>query len=393
MFAILSYTEMSTIADKIRIDAHSAKPIYQQIAEQVQQLIVTRQLRAGEHLPSVRHLGHLFNISPNTVAKAYLELERKQVVVSKRGGGTIVTSGMDDAFMRGVRQKHLSDNVNDDIIRILSQGYTPEELEAVFYTNLERWREERRLMEVQTSSPLKNKSSKIIRIVGSHDIALNILIAMFRQREIETVVELTQAGSLGGLIALQEEKADLAGTHLLDEETGEYNLPFIKRILPGRDIAVINLAYRVQGLMVSAGNPKKIKGLSDLRRPDVVFINRQKSSGTRVLLDMHLKKQKISPGEITGYDIELDNHLAVASAVAQGKADTGLGIEAAARSTGLDFLPLFNERYDLIIPVPVYKSKLVAPLLKIIGSNEFKKIIKEVDGYDTSQTGKTTFLP
>lgn len=384
---------MSEITEKLRIDAHSTKPIYQQIAEQLQQLIVTKQLKAGDHLPSVRRLGYMLNISPNTVAKAYLELERKQVVVSKRGGGTIVTSGMNDSFMRSIRQRHLSNSVNEDIIRILSQGYSPEELEAAFYTNLERWREERRSAEEQQSSLSSVEKSNIIRIVGSHDIALNTLIAMFRQREKETVVELSQVGSLGGLIALEQEKADLAGAHLLDEETGEYNVPFIKRILPGREIAVVNLVYRIQGLMFPEGNPKKIKGLADLRRTGIVFVNRQKSSGTRVLLDMNLKKQKIASGGIKGYENEVDNHLSVASIVAQGNADTGLGIEAAARSCGLDFLPLFRERYDLIIPVPVYKSRLLTPLLKIISSNEFKKIIKEVDGYDTSQTGKVTFLP
>jgi len=133
--------DMSEIIEKVRIDSRSSKPIYQQIAEQLQQLIATEQIRAGEHLPSVRHLGYLLDISPNTVAKAYLELERKRVVVSKRGGGTIVASGMDDPGMKEIRHKHLFDNVNDDIIKMLSQGYSYEELEAAFYTCLERWRE------------------------------------------------------------------------------------------------------------------------------------------------------------------------------------------------------------------------------------------------------------
>src|SRR4030042_3445058 len=113
--------EMNTKVDKIRLDPRSAKPIYQQIAEQLQQLIVTEQIKSGEHLPSVRHLGYLLNVSPNTVARAYLELERKQVVAAKRGGGTIVTSGMDDPVMRTIRQKHLFDNADEDIIKVLSQ--------------------------------------------------------------------------------------------------------------------------------------------------------------------------------------------------------------------------------------------------------------------------------
>jgi molybdate-binding protein/DNA-binding transcriptional regulator YhcF (GntR family) len=384
---------MNTIIDKIRIDSRSSKPIYQQIAEQIQQLIATEQIRAGEHLPSVRHLGFLLDISPNTVARAYLELERKQVVVSKRGGGTIVTTGTDVHVMQEIRQKHLLDNVNEDIIKMLSQGYDPEELEAAFYTSLERWREERRVsIEVADTSQSITKRSKTIRIVGSHDIALNILVALFRQREKDMRIELTYVGSLGGLIALQEEKADLAGTHLLDEETGEYNIPFIKRVLPGRDIAVVNLVYRIQGLMFAAGNPKEIKGLADLRRPDITFINRQKGSGTRVLLDIQLKRNGIDSRDIRGYTTEMDTHLAIASAIAQREADSGLGIEAAARSCKLDFLPLFRERYDMVIPGPVYQSDLVAPLLRMISSKEFTRIVNKVDGYDTSQTGTTTFI-
>lgn len=384
---------MSDIIEKMRVDSRSSKPIYQQIAERLQQLIATEQIKAGEHLPSVRHLGYLLDISPNTVAKAYLELERKQVVVSKRGGGTIVTSGMDAPAMKEIRQKHLFDNVNDDIIKMLSQGFSSEELEAAFYTCLERWREQKRVSaEALNNTPYIEQNVKTIRILGSHDIALNMLVAIFRQRVKDTQVQLSDVGSVGGLIAIAEGKADIAGTHLLDEVTGEYNLPFIKRILPGREIALVNLVYRVQGLMFAAGNPRQITGLADLQKPDVVFINRQKGSGTRVLLDMQLKHLGIVTHEIQGYDVEANTHLAVGLAIAQGKADTGLGIEAAARSFGLDFLPLFRECYDLAIPGPTYRSELMAPLLNIINSDDFKRIVNKVDGYDTSQTGTTRFI-
>ncbi len=393
MFAILSSVVTDKHIETIRLDPRSPKPIYQQIAEQLQRLIVTEQIKAGDHLPSVRHLGYLLNISPNTVARAYLELERKQVVAAKRGGGTIVTSGTDDPMMRTIRQKRLFDSVDEDIIKMLSQGYSIEELKAAFYTRLERWREERQISaEVPGISPSRIEVSKTIRIVGSHDIALNMLVALLRQRERDLEVQLTLAGSLGGLIALQEDKADLAGTHLLDEETGDYNLPFIKRILPGREVAVVNLAYRIQGLMFGTGNPLQIKGLADLRRPDVLFVNRQKGSGTRVLLDMQLKRQGIAPSEIRGYDVELGNHLAVGAAIARGKADAGLGIEAAAQSCGLGFLPLFRERYDLAIPGHIYRGELLVPLLQILNSAEFKKIVSKVAGYDTSQTGMTTLV-
>ncbi|MFH1662500.1 MAG: substrate-binding domain-containing protein [Chloroflexota bacterium] len=200
------------------------------------------------------------------------------------------------------------------------------------------------------------------------------------------------AGSLGGLVALQQGEADLAGIHLLDEETGEYNYPYVKHILPGIRVAVVHLAYRVQGFMLPRGNPGQIKNFEDLRHPDIIMVNRQKGSGTRVLLDLKLRELGLLPEEIKGYRNELDTHLAVATAIAEGKADVGLGIEAAAHNCDLDFIPLFRERYDLIMPAEKYKSKPVSYLVKIIKSRSFKKAVTEIGGYDTSETGDTNFI-
>jgi molybdate-binding protein/DNA-binding transcriptional regulator YhcF (GntR family) len=378
---------------EIQLDYHSAIPLYQQIIEHLRQLIATEQMKPGDRLPSIRQLSRSLSINPNTVARAYLELEQEQIIISRRGGGTTITSRGESPIIRAMRQKRLLESVNEDIIKTLSQGYSPEELEAAFYLSLERWREERQTAASEPKeTPAAKADSDIIRIVGSHDLALNILLDLLRQREEGLRTEVTHAGSLGGLIALQEERADLAGTHLLDEETGEYNYPYVKRVLPGREIAIVNLAYRTQGLMFASGNPRQIKGLADLRRPDIVFVNRQKGSGTRVLLDLQLKHQGIMPSEVRGYEVEFNTHLAVASYITQGHADVGLGIEAAARGCNLDFMPMFRERYDLVIPMHVYRSPRLAPMLEIIASDEFKKIVDEVGGYDTSQTGTTTFF-
>jgi putative molybdopterin biosynthesis protein len=221
---------------------------------------------------------------------------------------------------------------------------------------------------------------------------LNILVDLLKKRNDRLEVLMTNAGSLGGLIALQEERAHLAGIHLLDEETGEYNYPYVKRILPGREVAVVHLAYRIQGLMYNRGNPKQITGIADLKRPDVTFVNRQKGAGTRVLLDIQMRQLGIHPHEIKGYEREMDTHLAVGSAIARGEADVALGIEAAARSCGLDFLPLFRERYDLVMMRDNYRSRLLAPLLSTINSDEFREVVDKVGGYDTSQTGVVNFL-
>ncbi len=378
----------------IKLDYHSATPIYQQIAEQLRQLIAMEQIKPGDRLPSIRQLSHSLKINPNTVCRAYLKLEQEQILVSRRGGGTSVKSQDIISDVKAGRQKKLLENMNEDIIKSLSQGYSPEDLEAAFYLSLERWREERQSeINKPAEAAIEQKKSNIIRIVGSHDLALNILLDLLRQKVADLKTEVTHAGSLGGLIALQEERADMAGTHLLDEETGEYNYPYVKRILPGRELAIVNLSYRIQGLMIKKGNPKKIKDLVDLTRKDITFVNRQGGSGTRVLLDLQLKRQGISSDEIKGYKTEFNTHLAVASHIARGDADVGLGIEAAAISCGLDFMPMFRERYDLVIPMANYKSQRFAPMLEIIRSDEFKKIVDGVGGYDTSQTGTTTLIP
>ncbi|OGO32384.1 MAG: hypothetical protein A2Z29_02225 [Chloroflexi bacterium RBG_16_56_11] len=337
-------------------------------------------------------MAHSLGINQNTVVKAYAELEQEKVVVSRRGGGTIVARGADDPGLVASRQRRLSGIVSDDIVKVLSLGYSPEEVEAAFYVHLSRWREERQATAKPEEAPVKAAAVESIRVVGSHDLALNILVDLLKKRSDEVEVQVTNAGSLGGLIALQEERAHLAGIHLLDEETGEYNYPYVRRILPGREVAVVHLAYRIQGLMYHRGNPRHIKGIADLKRPDVTFVNRQKGAGTRVLLDIQMRQLGIQPKEIRGYEREMDTHLAVGTAIARGEADVALGIEAAARSCDLDFLPLFRERYDLVMTRESYRSRLLATLLSTVNSAEFREVVDKVGGYDTSQTGTVTFL-
>jgi molybdate-binding protein/DNA-binding transcriptional regulator YhcF (GntR family) len=360
----------------------------------VRQSIATKQVQPGEHLPPVRQLAQSLRLNPGTVVKAYNELERAGLLVSRRGGGTIVSAAADNPGLLVIRQRRLSNMLSSVILEALSMGYSYEEIEAVFHNHLDRWREERKhTMDV---SPKMQKAEldrqvNTLLIVGSHDLALNILLSELKHRSPDINFDITYAGSLGGLIALQEGKADLAGIHLLDEETGEYNYPYIKRVLPGREMAIVHLAYRVQGLMFAAGNPKSVKGIDDLKRSDIIFVNRQNGSGTRILLDSMLRQRGIKPDEIKGYERELDTHLAVAGEIARGEADIGLGIEAAATTCNLGFTKLFRERYDLVIPMENYTGELLKPLLEIIRSEDFKKIINNVGGYDTSETGTTTF--
>jgi len=227
-----------------------------------------------------------------------------------------------------------------------------------------------------------------IVVIGSHDLALDVLANRLHQQYPERTLSSSNVGSLGGLVALSRGEAHLAGSHLLDEETGEYNVSYVKRILAGKEVVILHLVYREQGLMVAKGNPKGLKGLADLARPDVGFINRQRGAGTRVLLDFKAKETGLDPTKINGYDRTAFTHLAVAVAVAGGAADAGLGILAAARALDLDFVPLLKERYDLIIPRVHYESRLLEPMLAILQDASFKAEIERLGGYDVSQMGR-----
>ncbi len=375
---------------EIQLGRGTGNPVYREIADEVRQLVATDRLRPGDRLPTVRQLASNLGLSPGTVARAYLELEQAGVVESRRGGGTVISRRSDEQRGLALRQAHLFNTVGAAILQALSLGFRPEEIEGAFSVHLARWREERQSGHTAQRRKLNGPSGSALAIVASHDLALDLLVSQIRKTS-QVHVHVTYSGSLGGLIALQEDRADLAGIHLLDGESGEYNYPYVRHVLPGRETAIMHLAYRTQGLMFAKGNPKRITGIKDLRHGDVTFINRQGGSGTRVLLDFKLQQHDIEPDDIKGYGNEVDTHLAVARAIAKGHADAGLGIEAAARACDLEFLPLSQERYDLVMPMEKYGSKKLAPVLKTVKSRSFRRLVNGIGGYDTSQTGTVSF--
>lgn len=229
---------------------------------------------------------------------------------------------------------------------------------------------------------------KAIIAIGSHDLALDVLSNHIHRKYPGISLSSTNVGSLGGLMALSRGEAHLAGSHLLDEETGEYNVPYVKRLLADKGMVIVNLVFREQGLLVVKGNPKRITSLADLTRSEVNFVNRQRGAGTRVLLEYRIKRMGMDPSQIQGYERVAFTHLAVAAAVVGGSADAGLGIVAAARALDLDFVPLMKERYDLVIPRAYYDSPLLAPLLDILQQPSFKSEVESLGGYDTSQMGQ-----
>ena len=233
-----------------------------------------------------------------------------------------------------------------------------------------------------------NRIMNNIIVTGSHDLVLDILRNKLQEEFSDFNLVSLNVGSMGGLLALKQKRTHLATAHLLDPESGEYNFPYIKKILPQRKLMVVNLTYREQGIMAKRGNPKNIKGIDDLVKKDVKFINRQIGSGTRVLFDYLLKNQDINPLDIQGYSKEEYTHLMVASAVAEGSVDAGLGILSAAKAFNLDFVPVAKERYDIIIPKEDHSSLKIKKLLTIIRSRKFKKKVLSLGGYDLSQSGK-----
>ncbi len=225
--------------------------------------------------------------------------------------------------------------------------------------------------------------------IGSHDLCLDLLSEFLADsgRRFSSA----NAGSLGGLAALKRGDAHLAGAHLLDPATGEYNISYIEQYLAGMPVVLMTFMHRQQGLIVAPGNPKGIRDLSDLARDDIRYVNRQRGAGTRMLLDYQLAKLGIDDGHVAGYRREEYTHLAVAVAVQSGAADCGLGIAAAAEALQLDFIPVEQERYDLVIPRRHYESELLRPLLDLLKGASLRQAIDRLAGYDTIHMGRIVF--
>jgi putative molybdopterin biosynthesis protein len=235
----------------------------------------------------------------------------------------------------------------------------------------------------------KSEIEKTIFCIGSHDMTLDLLAQFLAEHDRRFVS--ANVGSQGGLVSLRRGEAHLAGSHLLDPATGEYNISSIRQYMPNIPVRVVALVGRAQGLLVRKGNPKGIKSLKDLASAEpgrsVQFVNRQRGAGTRVLLDYHLNAMAMSPDSILGYTQEEYTHLGVAAAIASGRADCGLGIAAAAQALDLDFIPLFQERYDLVIPKEHADSDLLTPLFGLLADSAFREAVSHLMGYNVSVMG------
>ena len=372
---------------KVKLTLTNDKAAYLQIMEYIREQVATGDLKPDDRLPAIRTLAANLKIDPGTVARAYLELTREDVITARQGSGSYVAPVIADSGFIKQRRQRLGKIIEKSIIEALGLGFPIEEIETTATVQLAEWRERRAPSSLKKKPPNK-KTREIIRFSGSHDLAVELLARHLGTLQPELHLETAFVGSLAGLMALESGEAEVAGSHLVDEQTGEFNLPFIRKLMPNESVVVINLMQRTQGLMVAKGNPKKILGVKDLTRKGITFVNRQKGSGTRILFDSRLGKANIAHSAIKGYERVETTHMAVAGLIARRKADAGMGAQSAADVSGLDFIPVFKERYDLIMLQDTLEKKPFNIIPKIVQSIEYKKMLKSIPGYDITDTGK-----
>jgi molybdate-binding protein/DNA-binding transcriptional regulator YhcF (GntR family) len=358
--------------------------LYQEIAESIRQAIFYGELKPGDELPPVREMSTQWNCAPGTVQRAYHELAQQGFITSRPGQGTRVSAPVALDVNLPLRRAALTNDTEAFLLRVLSAGYSVREIEQAVRIALDRWR--------TISQEVEPRAEHVIRFVGSHDPSISLIADQFKTLVPGYTMPITFAGSLGGLIALAERQADLAGSHLWDAETDTYNAAFVWRLLPGQRTALITLAHRRLGLILAPGNPLNISGLRDLAAANLRFINRQPGAGTRVWLDAQLCRMGIDAQRIAGYGDQVMTHTEVARAVSEGRADTGLGIEAAALAYGLDFLFLTSERYDLVIPAAAWTLEPVQRLVAWLSGESARALLGGQAGYDLSQTGHVEWV-
>lgn len=356
--------------------------LFKEITAEIRQSIMNGTLKVGDNLPSVRSMANRWGCAPGTVQRAYRELTLQGLISTQVGQGTRVASPA--VTHTTLRRAALVNRVEAFLLEMMAAGYTPKEVEDATRDVLARW--QARFAEPE--APPK----KLLRFVGSHDPIVSLIDGRFPTLAPDYDLNVTFVGSMGGLLALARQGADIAGCHLWDVESDSYNEPFIRRMLPGHRVAMLTVAHRRLGLIVPSGNPRQFYGLPDLIRPDVRFINRQSGAGTRLWLEARCQQLGLNLTGIQGYETEVRTHLQVAGAVAEGQANVGLGIEAAALAYDLDFVLLTTERYDLVMTEAAWELSGVQTLAQWLRSAEAHKAITDLGGYDVAETGHVVWV-
>jgi molybdate-binding protein/DNA-binding transcriptional regulator YhcF (GntR family) len=366
--------------------------LYLEIAESIRLLIASGGLAPGDKLLPVRKMAQQWNCTPATAGRAYATLAQEGLVESHRGGGTRVTRNTLQPEQPVWRWASLVNRAEQFLLAAISGGHSPQQTEAALSVAISRWRDAQSRGAPEALASVQPRRATL-RFAGSNDLLIESLVRMLSRHSTGTHLSTEYNGSLGGLMAVARNEADIAGTHLWDEATNSYNIPYVRRLLVGRRLVLLTVAHRSLGLMLPAGNPQALGRLEELERTGVRLVSRQPGSGTRVWLDAQLEALDIEPSSIPGYEREEMTHLAVARAVGRGEATVGLGIYAAAAAEGLTFVPLTQERYDLVIPDEVWQTPAAQALTEIIRSPGFKDAIASLGGYDASETGREQWVP
>ncbi len=361
--------------------------LFEQIAESFRLQIARGELQPGDRLPSIRETAHVWQCTPSTVNRAYTILANEGLVNSRRGGGTRVSGDPLSIEPAPIRSAILVNQIEGLLLNLLGQGYSEDQVETAFDTALSRWQ----ALQIKSIARGEQDVENKLRFVGSHDLSISYL-ADSLSNDGNYQLEVSFQGSLGGLMALARGKANIAGSHLWDESTDEFNEPFVRRVLPGLRVALVTVVGRTFGLILPPGNPQQTSSLSDLARKEVRWVNRQPGSGTRVWLDAQLRNLNVNPDGIDGYDDVKTTHVEVAQAVKEGQATAGLGIHAAALAFDLDFIPLAQELYQLVIPEQVMETAVCRSLLAILNSDDFKQTVESYGGYKTENTGEINWI-
>ncbi|MBE2198415.1 MAG: GntR family transcriptional regulator [Anaerolinea sp.] len=362
--------------------------LYQEIAEALRRQIASGDLAPGARLPAVRELAQQWRCTPGTVSRAYGVLAEEGLVNGHRGGGTRVAENPLTGTRPFLHWATLINRAEHFLLEAIGSGHSPAQAQSALSVAIARWQTPQTPLPETAVTPTPHS----LRFAGSHDLTVDLLARQMAEADAAKSLAVNYVGSLGGLMALARGEADVAGVHLWDVLTGQYNVPFVRRVLPGQRVALVTLAQRSLGLIVPRGNPQALHTLADLPRPGVVWVNRQAGSGTRVWLDVQLQAAGVTAVTIPGYERELPTHMAVAQEVHEGAATAGLGIYAAAAAYGLDFVPLAQELYQLVIPEMVWATAVCQTLFAIIRAPAFQESVNALGGYDTGDSGAVEWL-
>ncbi len=362
--------------------------LYKQIAGEIKNDILEGRLGKGDRLPSIRELSIRWNCTAGTIQRAFLELADQNLIESHAGKGTHVVGHPNPGTLKNdspLWQANLVHQAEEFLLESITQGYSSHDVQQAMDLAMDRWR---------TIKPIVHKSNmeNNLKFSGSHDQVVVWLSNNFPKIVTNGSIDLTFNGSLSGLLQLAEGITDIAGCHLWDAESDQYNDPFINKLFPGKTMAVIHLAKRCLGFILSPGNPKKVYKLQDLTKPNLRLINRQAGSGTRVWFDSMLTRYRINSQGILGYSDEVSTHTEIARLIAESRVDTGIGLQSAAEAYRLEFVPLTEESYELVCFQDFLVNPAMRSLIDWLKNSAVLELTKDFSGYDFAKSGLVRIL-